>query len=389
MRISEAGGEAALIQLIQDKYGVSAAGDLALGIGDDAALVRSGDRFIIVTTDLLIENTHFRMDLTDPYLLGWKSAAVNISDIAAMGGVPTYVFVSIGLGDIDTSVVECIYEGIRDVSAKYDSVIAGGDTVASSAGIVINITALGEVEPQHAARRDGAIPGDAIVVTNTLGDSRAGLELLLKYGLDGARSFGSGPAGPASGASIRSNKSAASIRSNKSAASIRSSKRPHPHSCPLPQGRGRNASIRSNGEQLVERHLKPEPRVNEARAAVGTGKVRSMMDLSDGLASDLAKLCEASRVGAKVFAGELPISQELRAGASVLGGDPVELAASGGEDYELLITCAQDDVGGLVRAIEGTGSSAKSIGEIVEGEGMVLVSPDGDEHPMPASWQHF
>ena len=129
--------------------------------------------------------------------------------------------------------------------------------------------------------------------------------------------------------------------------------------------------------------------MNEARAAVGTGKVRSMMDLSDGLASDLAKLCEASRVGAKVFAGELPISQELRAGASALGGDPVELAASGGEDYELLITCAQDDVGELVRAIEGAGSSAKSIGEIVEGEGMVLVSPDGDEHPMPASWQHF
>ena len=265
-----------------------------------------------------------------------------------MGGVPTYLFASIGLGDIDIGVVERIYEGIRDVSAKYDSVIAGGDTVASSAGVVINITALGEVEPQHAARRDGAIPGDAIVVTNTLGDSRAGLELLLKYGLDGARSFGSGPVGPAS-----------------------------------------VASIRSNGEQLVERHLKPEPRVKESRAAVGTGKVRSMMDLSDGLASDLAKLCKASKVGAKVFADRLPISQELRAAASKLAADPVELAASGGEDYELLITCAHDDIAELVQAIEEAGSSATSIGEIVEGKDVALISPDGDQRPMPGSWQHF
>ncbi len=156
MKISDLGGEAALINLIRDKYGAAGAGDLVLGIGDDAALIRAGESFLIVTADLLVENTHFRMDITEPYLLGWKSAAVNISDIAAMGGTPTYSFVSIGLPDIEVGVVESIYEGMRDVSAKYGSVLAGGDTVASDAGIVINVTQLGTVEPDMVARRDGA-----------------------------------------------------------------------------------------------------------------------------------------------------------------------------------------------------------------------------------------
>ena len=155
-----------------------------------------------------------------------------------MGGMPTYSFVSIGLPDIDVGVVEAIYEGMRDVSAKYGSVIAGGDTVAQQRRDRDQRDAARHGRARACvARRDGAKPGDAIIVTNTIGDSRAGLELLLKLGLDEARRV---------------------------------------------------------SEACVMRHLKPEPRVAEARAAVATGKVHSMMDLSDGLAADLRKLCEAS-----------------------------------------------------------------------------------------------
>lgn len=332
LKISEFGGETAVINLIRDRHGSAVAGDLVLGIGDDAALIRVGDSLLIVTTDILIEGTHFRTDITEPYLLGWKSAAVNISDIAAMGGIPTYSLVSIGLPDIEVSVVESIYEGIRDVSTKYGSALAGGDTVASGAGIVINVTQLGTVEPDLVSRRDGAKPGDVILVTNTIGDSRAGLELLLKLGL---------------------------------------------------------AEARRASELCVLRHLKPEPRVNEARAAVKTGKVHSMMDLSDGLAADLRKLCEASQVGARVIADALPISEDLHIAAARLDLDPVHLAAGGGEDYELLLTCDPKFAPEIARAIAATGSSARAIGEIVDGDAVVLVLPTGEEKPIAGSWEHF
>lgn len=331
MKISELGGELALIELIR-KYSAGADG-LEMGIGDDAALVRCVDRYMIVTTDLLIEQTHFRMDINQPYLLGWKSAAVNISDIAAMGGHPTYTFVSIGLPDVDVSVVEGIYQGMRDVCDKYGSVIAGGDTVSSECGIVINITQIGEVEPENAALRSKAMPGDAIIVTNTLGDSSAGLKLLL--------------------------------------------------------GGERVDSDNMAHRELIERHLRPEPRVREARAAVQTGSVHAMMDLSDGLAADLPKLCAASGVGATVYADRLPISDHLRVSASELNAEPYILAAAGGEDYELLITCAEEDAGEVIEVIHATGTAAGVIGKITDGDEIALIASDGLPGPFPRSWEHF
>jgi thiamine-monophosphate kinase len=272
------------------------------------------------------------MDINEPYLLGWKSAAVNISDIDAMGATPTYSFVSVGFPDIEVSIVESNYEGMRDVSAKYGSVTAGGDTVASPSGIVINVTQLGTVDAARVARRDGAKPGDAILVTNTIGDSRAGLELLLKFGLEESRRV---------------------------------------------------------SEQCVLRHLRPEPRVSESQAAVATGTVHSMMDLSDGLAADLKKLCEASHVGARVIADALPISEDLHIAAARLDMDPIHLAAGGGEDYELLLTCAQADAAEIIDEISSTGSTASVIGEITQGDGVTLTLPNGAQEPISGSWEHF
>ncbi len=331
MRISELGGEDALIEAI-GRGSVRSAPGLVLGIGDDAAVVDPAGDLVVVTTDMLVEGTHFRLDLCDPFSLGWKSAAVNISDIAAMGAMPTCAFISIGLPDLDVEFVEQFYAGFREISDKFGSVIAGGDTVGSDKGVVIGVTQLGAVAPGKYLTRTGAKPGDAIMVTGTLGDSLIGLELLLKLGLDAAR---------------------------------------------------------DTSEYLVDRHLLPEPRIEQSAALAGTGKVTSMMDLSDGLSRDLQRLCKASGVGAQIYAEWLPISDELREAAGELGLDPVIAAAKGGEDYELLFTCPMDCVGEMFAAVSTIPSPIALIGEITACQRVELVAADGSVGEMPSSWEHF
>ncbi|MBI2842365.1 MAG: thiamine-phosphate kinase [Armatimonadetes bacterium] len=333
MRISEFGGEPAIIRLIEGKY--AATDDrVVLAFGDDAALVRaSGGKLIIVTTDLLAENTHFRRDIIDPYSLGWKSVAANISDIAAMGGIPTFGLVSIAVPDIEVEFVERLYDGMNDVSARFGSAIVGGDTNFIKGPIVINVAQLGEVEEGRQTLRSTARPGHKIVVTGHLGESLAGFKLLDKFGFEAAR---------------------------------------------------------TDFPEIVERHIRPVPRVQEARAATEHNRVRAMMDLSDGLGIDLPKLCAASGVGARVYVDKLPISSALKHAAADLDVDPTALAASGGEDYELLMAVDPSDVEAVVQSVEEkTGTTIRDIGEFVEGQDAVLVYPDGRETPMETGWKHF
>ncbi len=334
MRISDFGGELAVIKLIESKYTGGDDPRVVVGYGDDAALIRTdGERLLIITTDLLAENTHFERNIIDPYSLGWKAVAVNISDIAAMGGNPTWGFVSIALPDIEVSFVEALYEGMNEISAKFGSRIIGGDTNRIDGNIVINVAQLGEVEESQAALRSTARPGCHIIVTGTLGDSLAGFKLLDKFKLEKASEE-------------------------------------HP--------------------KVVERHIRPVPRVPEARAAGERGLVRAMMDISDGLAIDLGKMCAASSVGAKVYADRLPISDALFSAAETLDTDPTTLAASGGEDYELLIAAAPEDVESLINAVQdATGTRVTDVGEFVEGDRAVLVLPDGRETKMKPGWVHF
>lgn len=333
MKISEFGGEMAVIKLIES---MSRSGDarVVLGFGDDAALVRSGgERLLIVTTDLLVEGTHFRRETIDPYSLGWKSVAVNISDIAAMGGLPTYGFVSIALPDVEIDFVKRLYEGMNAVSARFGSMIIGGDTNRVEGDIVINVVQLGEVEDGRQTLRSAAQVGDHILVTGTLGDSLAGFRLLERFGRE--------------------------------------------------ESLARHAA-------LVERHLRPVPRVAEAREAVAKGLVRGMMDLSDGLATDLGKMCSASGVGARVFADRLPLSDALISGANELGEDAAALAASGGEDYELLIAAAPESVDELICAVrDATGTGVTDIGEFTGGDEAFLVGTDGTETALVQGWKHF
>ncbi len=332
MKISEFGGEGAVIKLIEK----SCAGSdprVRLGFGDDAALLRTGERLLIVTTDLLVEGTHFRRDTIDPYSLGWKAVAVNISDIAAMGGEPSFAFVSIALPDIDVGFVRELYQGMGDISMRFGSRVIGGDTNRVSGEIAINVAQLGEVEDGHEALRSSARPGDKILVTGTLGDSLAGFKLLERLGLEEA--------------------------------------------------------LRGHSE-VVCRHLRPTPRVLESRAAVAKGLVRGMMDLSDGLAIDLGKMCEASGVGARVRYDKVPVSAALLYASETLGEEAKSLAAGGGEDYELLIAAAPESVEELISTVESaTGTQVTEIGEFVEGLGTVLIDPSGRETEFVPGWTHY
>lgn len=334
MRISEFGGELAVIDLISRICGQQENSDLIRGIGDDAALIRvSDDTDLIVTTDLLIEGTHFRRDIIDPYSLGWKSVAANISDIAAMAGVPTYTFSSFALDDVDVECVEKLYRGMSDCAKKYGSKIVGGDTNFSQGSQVINITQLGTVPAGKAILRSRAQPGDRLLVTRTLGDSRLGLELLLKFGLEKATDL---------------------------------------NSC------------------AVSAHLHPEPRVAEANAAASTGKLHAMMDISDGLAADLPKLCAAGGVGAIVDVQSLPISPIVRHGAPEVGIDPIQLAIQGGEEYELLMAVPEADVDAVIKAVAtAIGTQVTAIGTITTEKDVLGESPDGSRTPLRGGWTHF
>ena len=327
-------GEEALLDHVFDKFHLPKSGPgLVVGVGDDAAVLDLGSgKLAIVTADMLIEGPHFRLDLITPYHLGWKAIAANISDIGAMGGLPTWTFASIGLRpDTEVEFVDALYEGMTECAEKFFSKVVGGDTNSVEANSVISVTQLGEVEKDHLALRSGARIGDKILVTGWLGNSIAGLHLLLKLGLEeAAEQFG----------------------------------------------------------RLVDAHLMPMPRVWEARAAVETGGVHAMMDLSDGLGRDLPKLCKASGVGALVYADKLPVSADLHTAAELLGADAIGLAAGGGEDFELLMAVPPDEVDKVIRALKETGMSVTEIGEVIAGP-VEIAYPDGTRKPLKGGWEHF
>lgn len=270
-------GEFELIEWIKDRFDVPAG---MTGIGDDCAILPQRDGFeTLVSTDMLIDGVHFLISDVDPHSLGWKSAAVNISDIAAMGGRPTGSFLSVALPKgISDDFVKSFMEGYKELSDRYGCPLLGGDTTSSLDRLCISVTVLGECPVGAGVRRDSARAGDLICVTGALGDSAAGLRCILE--------------GCARG---------------------------------------------TNENSLIHRHYHPLPRVTEGIALAAAG-AHAMMDISDGIASDLRHILKASGVGARVDCASLPLSAELLAACSQHSWDPVALALEGGEDYELLFT---------------------------------------------------
>ena len=279
-------GEFELIGWIKEQFEVP---EGILGIGDDCAVIPQRDGLeTLVTTDMLVDGIHFLMEDIDPYSLGWKSAAVNLSDIAGMGGKPVGTFLSTALPkSIPDGFTEEFIRGYKDISDRFNCPLLGGDTTAAKDRLCISVTVLGSCGAGQSLKRSGARPGDLVCVTGTLGDSAAGLKLVLER-----------------------------------------------------QSNGCGSHEASDTEKiLVDRHYRPVPRVAEGQKLAATTGIGACMDISDGIGSDLRHILEASGVTARVDVRSLPLSAELRDLCARRGWDAAELALDGGEDYELLFTC--------------------------------------------------
>jgi thiamine-monophosphate kinase len=311
---------------------------VVLGLGDDAALVEMGSHLGILTADMLVEGIHFERETVSANDLGYKSLAVNVSDVAAMGGSPRYGLVSLGLPvDVEASWVVELYGGLRDAAAEYAMAVVGGDTSRADR-LVVSVAVTGEVARGGAVTRSGARSGDRVVVTGALGASAGGLKLLQAPPHDVAQAVST-----------------------------------------------------DWGRSLVQAHLRPAARVGEGQTLAQSGTT-AMMDVSDGLAKDLGRLCEASGVGATVALADIPVALSLKELADVIPEiDPLTLALEGGEDYELLATMPPMAVRRVASKLAGRfGTQLTDIGEIREGSGLVAVDAEGNEGPLePRGWDHF
>ncbi|HEX2280216.1 MAG TPA: thiamine-phosphate kinase [Thermomicrobiales bacterium] len=332
-------GEFALIEILASSLpaDVRAGTDLHVGIGDDAAVwAPSPGENVVVTTDSLVADVHFRLEWTDWESLGHKTLAVNVSDLAAMGAQPKLAVISLGLdGTEKVGDLAALYKGLGALALRHHIAIAGGDIVRSPQGLVLHLTALGETRGRRVLARSGANAGDLIGVTGTLGASAAGLRLL-----------GLGPADP----------------------------------------RRRAATA----GQLIEAHVRPEPRVAMGGVLLEQGAT-SAMDLSDGLLGDLPKILAASGVDARVEEAAIPVAAAVRA---LFPDEWLEMALRGGEDYELLFTAPRETWDSIESAAQQSGGSVTAIGEIVAGgsdpRGVELTGRDGARRTVAlGAFDHF
>lgn len=338
MRVGEI-GEFALIERLHAALPKAVRQDTALevGIGDDAAVWRStSDEAVIITADSLVAGIHFRLDWTSWRSLGHKALAVNISDIAAMGGAPKVATVSLALtGHERVSDLEALYEGMGELAARYGTLIAGGDIVAAPHDFAIHVTLLGQARFGRVLTRAGAQPGDLIGVSGTIGASAAGLRLL-----------------------------------------------------GLPDNDPRRQA--TTADLLIAAHLEPQPRVELGRI-LNRNQASSAMDLSDGLFGDLPKILLASNVRATVEAGRLPVAAAIRA---LFRDEWLDLATRGGEDYELLFTASPSRMEAIIEDARDYDQAITVIGVILPPDDdaplLTIVSEDGEERPVePGAFDHF
>ncbi len=303
-------GEFGLIRRFAPRF-AAAAKAAGQGIGDDCAVLPlSNGRVQLVTTDLLLEDRHFLRDRITPANLGHKSLAVNLSDMAAMGGTPTAAFLSLGLpAATELDWIDRFFDGLRQLTEDTGCPLLGGDTTRAEK-LVINITVLGEMAADQVKYRAGAQPGDVLAVTGALGDSAGGLRLLLEdRPLDG-----------------------------------------------------------SEAQQLLAAHHRPQPQLAAGRWLATRPEVHAMLDVSDGVDSDVRHIMERSDVGAQIALETLPVSAPLKALSQRYGWPTHECALTGGEDYVLLCSIAGDAFGTVAQAFtQETGTPLQPIGKVTPG----------------------
>jgi len=342
MRIS-AIGEFGLIERIRKL--LPQASHALLGIGDDCAILRpAAGRDLLLTTDLLVDGVDFTHQTITPFRLGRKAMGVNLSDIAAMGGLPRAALITLALpSEEEIEFVDELYRGLLEEGARYGVEVIGGDLSASST-LMIGVTVVGEVEQRRAVTRAGAKPGDRIWITGRLGASAAGLAAL--------------------NAGFR-------LRDDRVEAPCEVS-----------------AELKEAIRLAIERHCCPIPRVREGRALAEAGVASAMIDLSDGLASDLQHLCRESGVSARIMEDRIPVDPAALAIGRYLGRDPIAMAVEGGEDFELLFTSSSKPTD--IYAIFSGDIDATDVGEIEEaGQGCVLATRSGTEIPLIGGYDHF
>jgi thiamine-monophosphate kinase len=324
MKIKEIGGEFALIDLLAQITSRDHA-DLIVGVGDDAAVIRTAPEpapYLLMTTDILAEGSHFKRGWSGPEQIGIKAAECNISDIAAMGGNPTWMLISLVLSkETDVEWVRGLYTGISDSCRRHGVIVAGGDTTRGKVN-TINIALLGAVSQNNLCLRSHAQVGDLIMVTGPLGASAAALALLLE------------------------------------------NKKPSPY--------------------LLEKHLTPKCRLDASRKIACLAN--AMIDISDGLGSEVHHICRQSRTGACIEAASIPLHSDVKAAAAALGNHPLDFALSGGEDFELLFSIPP----GRLTQLKESGVACHQVGRVVKiSEGVRLMQPDGRCVALPGGYDHF
>lgn len=332
-----------LIRSLEGRFARHAPG-LIQGIGDDAAVIETSARtWWHVTTDLLAEGIHFDMKSAPLESIGYRAAMANLSDMAAMGAVPRYLLISLAIPKtLKRSHVHRLYTGLMRVCGRYDVALVGGDTSASKAGLFLSITLVGTTSGRRALFRHGAKAGDQIFVSGTLGDSLAGLRLLTD-------STGS-----------------------------RSSPKPNAPLSP------------AHRQFLIRRHFRPTARISEGQWLNNSRLASAAIDVSDGLSGDLRHICHESRVGAEVTLDHIPISPACRAYGLATGVSPVQIALTGGEDYELLFTASAKNRGLIERQAHSRGYRITCIGTIHPARFGIQMTSEGGRRPMPTtSYEHF
>lgn len=333
MRIHEI-GEFGLIDRLAGQLG-SVDKSVIVGIGDDAAVVQyAANVHVVTTTDMLVEGVHFRTDTIPDRELGWKMVAVSISDIAAMGGRPRHVLISLAIpAGHDVERLEALYAGVRDVCDAYGCHVIGGDIVKTDGPFVISVTLLGEVPGGEELRRSTARPGDLVFLTGSVGSSAAGLHYVQHGG---------------------------------------------------------DANL--SGEQaarLLRAHQRPEPQVEAGRLLRESGACTSLNDVSDGVASESNEIAKASGVRLVLDAGKLPFDPGVLQYAKLRGADPLEWGLYGGEDYQLIGTLRAERADEVRQSFQEKGLTLFLIGRVEAGRGVIL-SREGEEQVLtPRGFNHF
>ena len=330
-------GEFGLIKRLGANFEKAVQSNTLKGIGDDAAVIKAGDDLMVITTDMLLEGIHFDLSYMPLPHLGYKAVAVNVSDVAAMNAIPEQITVSIALSNrFSVEAVEALYEGIRAACDQYNVDLIGGDTCSSPTGLVISITAIGRTTKERITYRKGANENDVLCVTGDLGAAFTGLQVLERE----KEVFLSNP-----------------------------NMQPE----------------LEKYEYIVKRQLRPEARMDIIHELHELNvQPTSMIDISDGLASEILHLSEHSGVGFKIFEDKIPLDKQTYDTAVEFNVGPTTAAMNGGEDYELLFTIKQDDLEKLKKHAD-----IHFIGHAYKGEN-ILVSKQGTVVPIQAQgWAHF